>query len=384
MWFLHPKKTASPIRQKWGWALSDDDSCIWLLLLFRQEIKVTHPSRSMSTQQESAQYLAGEDLPQEVFSALLQKTGISDSVIGLINLSPYDCHLEQCAMSSFKRTNGDIKMASLSVSKDLKVVQYCQRSVALQLMQDPLLEYNPLSCAILWVCMCVPLKEVMCYFKSHPLWLKDWKKGKHCMGTAVQNYVTQPPQMDDVDISKFPLQARSWCSEMRLLQLDLHQLAIDWLLCRLLLLYLVWKLLGWAIGTASGGAIGRGPIQEMPRLAKVQNICAAELSLNLVWWRSLRPWVERTSSWLRQQAPWLSNPFAYNTLTSCCLWNSLSLLESIWFPFELPQSESATLRFSLGTAPSESDGTESTLQYTVAPRDVWADEPATLQEVLET
>ena len=142
--------------------------------------------------------------------------------------------------------------------------------------------------------------------------LKDWKKGNHCMGTTAQSYVSEPPQIDDVDISKFPLQARSWCSEVRLLQLDLHQLAIDWLLCRMLLLYLniiVWKLLGWAIGAALGGAIGRGSIQERQRLGKVQNICAAELSLHLVWWHSLRPWVERTSSWLRQQAPCLSTPF---------------------------------------------------------------------------
>ena len=123
--------------------------CVVFKLHDEFENKVTHPSRSMSVQQESAQYLAGEDLPREVFSALLQKTEISDAVIGVINLSPYDCHLEQCAMSSFKRTNGDIKMASLSVSKDLRAVQYCQRSIALKLLQDPLLEYNPPSCAML-------------------------------------------------------------------------------------------------------------------------------------------------------------------------------------------------------------------------------------------
>ncbi len=93
--------------------------------------------RSLSPFQESAQYLAGPDAPEQLLSALLKvKTDLSKSVIGLINLSPYDCWVELGAYR-WNKTHGDgIRMPSLSLSKSLQTVEYCQRSIALKLLQD--------------------------------------------------------------------------------------------------------------------------------------------------------------------------------------------------------------------------------------------------------
>jgi len=86
--------------------------------------------------QESAQYLAGEDLPLQVLGALLRKTDITGTVMA-INLSPYDAWLERVAMDTPKRTDNALKMPTLSVSKFGTAVSYSERSIALSLMQDP-------------------------------------------------------------------------------------------------------------------------------------------------------------------------------------------------------------------------------------------------------
>lgn len=86
--------------------------------------------------QESAQYLAGEDLPLQVIAALLRKTDIKGTVM-LINLSPYDAWLEKVAMDTPKRTDNAFKMPTLSVSKCSTAVSYSERCIALNLLQDP-------------------------------------------------------------------------------------------------------------------------------------------------------------------------------------------------------------------------------------------------------
>ena len=90
----------------------------------------------MSAFQESAQDLAGAEVPEQVLTALLQKVSIpNDSIIGLVNLSPYDSWLEWCAHHWPKNHPGKV-MPTLSVSKTLGIIEYVQRSIALKLLED--------------------------------------------------------------------------------------------------------------------------------------------------------------------------------------------------------------------------------------------------------
>lgn len=91
--------------------------------------------RSLSACQESAQLLGGEMMPEQGLLALLGKTGVN-GVVGLINLSPYDTWVEQTALKYGKKSGGEITMPSLSLSKNVTVLSYCERSFALHLMQD--------------------------------------------------------------------------------------------------------------------------------------------------------------------------------------------------------------------------------------------------------
>ena len=92
-------------------------------------------NRSLSQSQESAQLLAGPALPEQVLTAMTAKTGLK-GIIGLVNLSPYDGWLESAALRWGKRTTGEIVIPSVSLSKNLTLISYCERTLALQLMQD--------------------------------------------------------------------------------------------------------------------------------------------------------------------------------------------------------------------------------------------------------
>lgn len=85
--------------------------------------------------QESAQFLAGPQLPDQVLSALLGKTGLK-GLVPIIHLSPYDTWLESSAMQWGKKSNGETLMPILPISNNPTVVSYCERSIALQLLQD--------------------------------------------------------------------------------------------------------------------------------------------------------------------------------------------------------------------------------------------------------
>ena len=90
----------------------------------------------MSSFQESAQYLAGEDTPELVLSSLLARSNVPENgAIGVVNLSPYDTWLELACLSWAKKHGGP-RMASLSLCKSLNIMEYCQRSLALKLMED--------------------------------------------------------------------------------------------------------------------------------------------------------------------------------------------------------------------------------------------------------
>ena len=94
------------------------------------------PDRSMSAFQESAQYLAGSEAPEQILSSLLSKVNIPDTaVIGLINLSPYDSWLEWTA-HYWPKSHPGTCMPTLSLSKSVPIIEYCQRSIALKLLED--------------------------------------------------------------------------------------------------------------------------------------------------------------------------------------------------------------------------------------------------------
>ena len=193
-------------------------------------------NRSLSQSQESAQLLAGPALPEQVLTALTAKTGLQ-GIIGLVNLSPYDGWLESAALRWGKRTTGEIVMPSVSLSKNLTLISYCERSLALQLMQD-----SPCCASSLWLFLTCG-HEAVCFSSfPHPhnkksyqhqlIFLRsflnaalvytqymsrtrsvylgqtelfqDWKKSSHCMGSSAPQYQPEAPRLEQEDISKFP------------------------------------------------------------------------------------------------------------------------------------------------------------------------------------
>lgn len=74
-------------------------------------------------------------MPEQVLSSLLSKVEIKEgSVLGLVNLSPYDGWLETTAYQWMKQTG--VRMPCLSLSKSVTIIDYCQRALALKLLED--------------------------------------------------------------------------------------------------------------------------------------------------------------------------------------------------------------------------------------------------------
>ena len=75
------------------------------------------PARSLSDVQESAQFLAGEQLPATLVGGLLAKSkadGVAN-IMGLINLTPYEGWVEKAC----KKGISGLKFKTLSVTKNL-------------------------------------------------------------------------------------------------------------------------------------------------------------------------------------------------------------------------------------------------------------------------
>ena len=82
--------------------------------------------------QESAQYLAGESLPKILLSSILAKSGASDaSMVSVINLTPYDGWLEKTCKGGLDGVN----FKTLSLSKNLQVTQYVEKTLAMELLE---------------------------------------------------------------------------------------------------------------------------------------------------------------------------------------------------------------------------------------------------------
>lgn len=90
--------------------------------------------RALSSSQELAQLLCGYEMPQGVLKALLNnsKTG---KCVTLVNLSPYDSWLEKVCLS-WHVDHGDHEFRCVTLSHDLALVSYSERSVAMHLLED--------------------------------------------------------------------------------------------------------------------------------------------------------------------------------------------------------------------------------------------------------
>lgn len=88
--------------------------------------------------QECAQYLAGSALPEGLLEGVLERSGVkAGSRVLVCNLTPYDCHLERAVLHwSETHASSKITMKSLSVTTNISTSEYCERSMAMELLQD--------------------------------------------------------------------------------------------------------------------------------------------------------------------------------------------------------------------------------------------------------
>ena len=94
-------------------------------------------ARSFSDVQEAAQFLAGEDMPQNLLSSLLGKTKIpsTEQVCVLINLTTYDGWIEKVC-KKWADPNSKLKFKTLSLTKTHTTAQYVEKVLAMKLMED--------------------------------------------------------------------------------------------------------------------------------------------------------------------------------------------------------------------------------------------------------
>ena len=94
-------------------------------------------ARSLSDVQESAQYLAGEEMPLNLLGCLLAKTEVQlkGGTCIVVNLTTYDGWLEKVCKKLSCESNS-LKFKTLSFSKTLATTQYVERVLAMQLMED--------------------------------------------------------------------------------------------------------------------------------------------------------------------------------------------------------------------------------------------------------
>ena len=91
----------------------------------------------MSEFQESAQLLAGEQLPEIVLEPLIQGVEISGSEIGVINFTPYDACLEKVAVHwQRKRGNEQPVLKTFSIGVNTDAVMFSERVLCNELLQD--------------------------------------------------------------------------------------------------------------------------------------------------------------------------------------------------------------------------------------------------------
>ncbi|CAK9013583.1 unnamed protein product [Durusdinium trenchii] len=132
--------------------------------------------RSLSDVQETAQFLAGEDLPRILLKSVLQKSELPDTCqsVSMINLTGYDGWLEKVCRRWRERETPQLSMKVLTLAKNLATAEFVEKSLALELMED----------------------------------MMEWKAVNHSSLGAVRRYEPKPPVSpeSDVDLANFPLQ----------------------------------------------------------------------------------------------------------------------------------------------------------------------------------
>ncbi|CAK9085586.1 unnamed protein product [Durusdinium trenchii] len=94
-------------------------------------------SRSFSDVQESAQLLSGKEFPTAILKALLAKAKLPSGLLGIVNTTPYDCCLESVALEWNSHTPAQrMRTLSMADSKSSTTVDYCQKVMAMRLMED--------------------------------------------------------------------------------------------------------------------------------------------------------------------------------------------------------------------------------------------------------
>jgi hypothetical protein len=110
----------------------------WLFHVKDLPIQANHRSlRSMSDVQESAQILAGQQLPTAVLSSILHGADLAAKLVGVVNLTPYDAHLEStCVHWQHNHGSDHPLLKSFSISDGADEVLFSERVLANQLLQD--------------------------------------------------------------------------------------------------------------------------------------------------------------------------------------------------------------------------------------------------------
>lgn len=154
--------------------------------------------------------MTGGALPEAVLKSLLQGSK-SGGLVSVVNLTPYDACLEKTCVQ-FHSKSPAYTIRSLSLSTDVGVTNYCERTIALFLMEDPLCFSG----------QCLGFNELLSSWggtynrtqnytgfnqKSHGCHLdswQDWKADSTYMGD-VRRYDPNPPAKEEVDASRVSL-----------------------------------------------------------------------------------------------------------------------------------------------------------------------------------
>ena len=87
--------------------------------------------------QESAQYLAGNALPELLLRGILAgPTTPRSGTLLVVNLTPYDCHLEKTCLDWGTISENTLRIKSLSLTTRGPTSDYCSRSMAMDLLKD--------------------------------------------------------------------------------------------------------------------------------------------------------------------------------------------------------------------------------------------------------
>lgn len=90
--------------------------------------------RALSEAQEKAQLLTGSGMPEAVLKSLLSGSSVGEKLF-VVNLTPYEACLEKVCLQ-FSHKNPGYQVRAMSLSTDVATAAYCEKLVALFLLED--------------------------------------------------------------------------------------------------------------------------------------------------------------------------------------------------------------------------------------------------------